>query len=93
MFAQQGINTNADLCEALLKDTAVAILPGNAFGYAETDLVARVAYVDFNGVEALKASEKIGLETPLSEAFLNEYCPKVIEGTRRMVTWLSGFQL
>ncbi len=89
-FLAKGITTNQQLCTDLLKESAVAILPGNAFGYADTDLVARVAYVDFSGVKAIEASEQIGLDTPLDHLFLNTYCPKIVEGTKRMVKWLES---
>ncbi len=86
----KGIHTSQNLCDRLLQDTGVAILPGNAFGYEENQLVARLAYVDFNGVEAIAASEEIGLETELDHAFLNQYCPKIVEGINRMAGWLNN---
>ncbi|RAP28310.1 aminotransferase [Candidatus Marinamargulisbacteria bacterium SCGC AG-343-D04] len=86
---QRGVQTSESLCEKLLKDTGVAILPGNAFGYPDEQLITRLAYVDFNGTEALAGSEKWGKESDLDENFLNEYCPKVLEGTARLVSWLS----
>mgnify|MGYP001272122578 CR=1 FL=1 len=45
--------------------------------------------LDFNGPNALAASTKIGLDNELDNTFLNEYCPKVVEGTARMKEWLS----
>ncbi len=89
LLSKKGIQTNVELCAMLLRDTSVAILPGNAFGYPEKELVARIAYVDFNGPEALAASENIGLDNDLGESFLNEYCPKIVEGTQRVKQWLS----
>ena len=77
------------MCASLLKDKSVALLPGSVFGYKKEQLTARLAYVDFNGVEALKASEEIGLETPLDHAFLEKWCPKVIEGADRIFEWLK----
>ena len=86
---EMGISTNEELCSQLLKDTSVAILPGNAFGYKPEQLVARIAYVDFNGPNALAASQEIGLNTDLDEEFLHKWCPKIVEGTKRMQEWLS----
>ena len=64
-------------------------MPNLAFGYKKEDLVARIAYVDFNGPKALAKSQEIGLDTPLDFTFLNEFCPKIVEGTKRMIEWLS----
>ncbi len=85
----KNIETNEQLCAQLLKDTCVAILPGNAFGYKPTDLIARIAYVDFNGTNAIKASESISTTERLNKTFLNDYCPKIVEGTLAIKAWLS----
>ena len=57
-FAQQlaarGIADDMALCNALLKATGVALLPGSAFGMAPRELTARLAYVDFDGDAALQ---------------------------------------
>ncbi|MGB5460519.1 MAG: pyridoxal phosphate-dependent aminotransferase [Eudoraea sp.] len=42
-----GIKTSNDLCQTLLKDTGVVLLPAHAFGFEENYLAARLAYVDF----------------------------------------------
>lgn len=41
------IKTGADLCQRILAETGVALLPASAFGFAEEHLAARLAYVDF----------------------------------------------
>ena len=83
----RGITSSELLCEVLLKETGVAILPGNAFGYEAGHLIARLAYVDFDGIKALAAAEEE--KEALSDAFLAEQCPKIVEGTRRLVEWLA----
>ena len=67
----KGIKTSEQLCEHLLKDTGVAILPGNAFGYPEEHLITRLAYVDFDGTNALNVSEAYG-DRELDQAFLDQ---------------------
>ena len=48
-LAARGIETSAALCERLLEETGVAILPGTDFGCSERELSARMALVDFDG--------------------------------------------
>ncbi|WLD59459.1 pyridoxal phosphate-dependent aminotransferase [Salinispirillum sp. LH 10-3-1] len=48
-LAQRGINGSDTLCAALLEEAGVALLPGTAFGMLEEELVARLAYVNFDG--------------------------------------------
>jgi len=45
--------TSVEFCQQLLNDTGVAVLHGGSFGFDEKKLVARLAYVDFDGIGAL----------------------------------------
>ncbi len=45
----KGIRTSRAMCEALLTQTGVAVLPGSDFGRPPEELTARLAYVDFDG--------------------------------------------
>ncbi len=55
-LAATGIRTGRQLCEALLEQSGVAVLPGSAFGRPEDELSFRMAYVDFDGARALVAA-------------------------------------
>ena len=88
-LAERGIKGGKALCESLLEDAGVAVLPGVAFGRSRSELTARMAYVDFDGARALAASEGIPLETDLPADFTTQWCGQVLEGTRRIVEWLG----
>jgi aspartate aminotransferase len=83
----RGIGTGAALCERLLADTGVALLPGAAFGRPEDELTFRLSYVDFDGGEALRAIGGPGVE--VDSPFLERYCPRVVGGVRRMAAWVT----
>lgn len=85
-----GIQTSQQLCARLLADTGVALLPGEAFGMAPERLSARLAYVEFDGREALKASREIGLERPIDTAALQALFDKTIRGARKLTQWLAA---
>ncbi|MEX0772592.1 MAG: aminotransferase class I/II-fold pyridoxal phosphate-dependent enzyme, partial [Balneolales bacterium] len=53
-LAKRGITGSLSLCEQILEDTGVAMLPGVVFGRPKAELTARIAYVDFDGDLALK---------------------------------------
>ncbi len=73
-----GIENSTALCRRLLDDTGVALLPASAFGFEDTLLAARLAYVDFE-------------EPPEAEGFdLHRNAPKVVEGIRRICSWVKG---
>jgi aspartate aminotransferase len=87
-----GITTSALLCEKLLEDTGVAILPGSAFGRAPEELTARIAYVDFDGAQSLLASEALPLEKPLDEHFLATNCGDILCAADRIAEWLESYR-
>ncbi|HHL72552.1 MAG TPA: aminotransferase class I/II-fold pyridoxal phosphate-dependent enzyme [Bacteroidetes bacterium] len=89
-LARRGIYTSMDLCEQLLADTGVAILPGSVFGRPETELTARLAFVDFDGAVSLKAANGGKTDRQLGGDFLNTICPNIVEATRRICEWVSA---
>jgi len=86
----RGIANNRQMCERLLEQTGVAILPGSDFGRPPEELTARIAYVDFDGARALTASEGIPRDQPLDDGFLGRYCPGVLEAVDRIVEWVGA---
>jgi len=48
-LAARKIETSEQLTSALMDETGVALLPGSAFGMAQSSLTARLAFVDFDG--------------------------------------------
>jgi aspartate aminotransferase len=88
-LAARGITSALELCERLLGETGVAILPGSAFGRGPEELSARLAYVDFDGAQALAAAEARGSDGRIDEAFLGQYCGHTLEAVDRLCKWLA----
>lgn len=86
----RGITTSGELCERLIEETGVAILPGNEFGRARDELTARIAYVDFDGARALAAAEEIPPHRTLNGSFLDHYCANCLTAIDRLCEWLHG---
>ena len=84
---KRGITDSRILCEELLNDCGVAILPGVDFNRPEDELSARLSYVDFDGAKALTASYTIPLHEPLPGDFLEHYCANVITAMNKIVEW------
>lgn len=85
----RGITDSATLCERLLEDTGVAILPGVSFQRPAEELTARLAYVDFDGAKALTASETTALEQPLPEKFVKQWCGGVTKAVDLLTEWAN----
>ena len=88
-LAERGIQTGSDLCNKLLDDTGVAILPGSSFGRPEEELTARLAFADFDGARALAAAENKPDDQPLNDKFLDTYCNKVITAIDKICKWIA----
>ena len=82
LLAQRDIHGDADLCERLLEETGVALLPGSFFGMTATDLTARLAYVDFDGLAALKDAME-------DDAVILRHAGKMLQGVAALGNWLS----
>lgn len=87
-LAGRGITDSPTLCERLLEETGVAILPGSVFERPKEELTARLAYVDFDGANALAASETIPLDQRLPKGFIHSHCGAVTAATENIVEWL-----
>lgn len=88
-LARRGIHTSAQMCTQLLADTGVAIIPGSEFGRPASELTARIAYVDFDGAAALKASMQETAPVELDDACFENHCPDVVMAVHRLSEWMS----
>jgi aspartate aminotransferase len=83
----RGILSSTQLAEKLLEETGVAMLPGASFGRPEAELTARIAYVNFNGDEAMHAAEGVKSEDEIDDDFLNKYCGESIRAIEKLSEW------
>jgi len=90
-FSVAGIETSSQLAIRLMEESGVAVLPGEAFGRPPNELTLRLAYVNFDGTNALKESRLIPLGEPLDEAFLRAVCPSTVEAIERLCYRINGW--
>jgi len=84
----RGITTSASLCERLLEDAGVAILPGEDFERPAEELTARIAYVNFDGTRALEEARR-QTTAALDERFLERNCREPLTAVERICDWLG----
>ena len=89
-LAERGISNSVQLCERLLAETGVAILPGVSFGRSEAELTARLSYVDFDGGAALDALASDAPDREVDDAFLRTFCGRTIEAAEVIASWLES---
>jgi aspartate aminotransferase len=90
LLAERDIRTSDQLCERLLEETGVAMLPGTGFGRAPGELVARLAYVNFSGGAALDELDRRGSGAEVDEGFLRRCCGETIEAVQRIAAWIAA---
>lgn len=78
LLESKGIKTSTQLCDFLLKELGIALLPGIAFGRPEKELTVRLSYVDFDGAVLLKEVEENGMILK-GEVVMKQYFPKIYE--------------
>ena len=89
-LAAKGILTSFELCETLLHDTGIAILPGTDFGRQPEELTCRLAYVDFDGEAVLEKAMTEYSDKPLDESFLQQHCGKMLKAATLLEEWLGS---
>lgn len=88
-FSHRGIRTSAEMCQAILEKTGVAMLPGSAFNRPKNEFTARMSLVDFDGARAIAESEKVPADRPLPDDFLTRNLEHQVEGLANMAKWLD----
>jgi aspartate aminotransferase len=85
----RGVGGSQSLCEQLLTEAGVGLLPGSVFGRPDEELTLRVAFVDFDGARALAGAEQLPEHGPVGKRFLKTYCGGVMRAVTRMCDWIS----
>lgn len=88
-LASKGIFTSVELCNTLLQETGVAMLPGYEFGRDPAELTARIALVDFDGDEALKTASTTYRDKDIDNAFMHDYAPRLTKAFSLMSEWFN----
>ena len=86
-FPNKKYKTSTELCETILDEIGVAMLPASDFGFSSKRMLTRLCYIDFNGAEFLNAvrNDKI-----LSDEIIEKYAPNVVEGIKRLSNWAKN---
>ena len=86
-FKNKKFKSSSQLCEAILNDTGVAMLPGSDFGFKPKKMLTRLSYTDFDGVEFFK---NVSDYNSISEEMVKKYAPNVVEGTTKLSNWAKN---
>ncbi len=83
-FLNKKFNSSSEMCNNILKETGVALLPGSDFGFDKKKMFARLSFTDFDGknfMRQIKSNQKI------DNNLILEFAPKIVEGVNKLKKW------
>jgi len=83
-FLTEKFSTAEEMCDNVLEETGVALLPGSDFGFSKKRMIARLSFTDFNGREFMNNMKKNNI---LDLNSILEFAPKIVEGTKKLKCW------
>ena len=83
-FINAKFESSSKMCNKILNETGVALLPGSDFGFNKERMLARLSFTDFNGEKFMKEYEKDNL---LDNQLIKNLAPKVVEGVDKLKKW------
>ena len=86
-FKNKKYKTSSELCDAILKETGVAMLPGSDFGFNPKKMLTRLSYTDFDGPEFFR---NVTDYKSINEEMVMRYAPNVVEGTTKLSNWAKN---
>ena len=83
-FLNKKFNSSSEMCDSILNDTGVALLPGSDFGFKQSKMLARLSFTDFDGQEFMN---KIEDNQKIDKDHIVNFAPKIIEGVDKLKKW------
>ncbi len=86
-FKNSKYKSSQKLCEDILKETGVAMLPASEFGFSSNKLLTRLSYTDFDGETFLK---NISINSVIDDKIIEKYAPNVVAGVNKLSNWAKN---
>ncbi len=83
-FLNKKFNSSTEMCEDILKNTGVVLLPGSDFGFNKNRMMARLSFIDFDGEKFIKETQN---EQLIKKDLILKFAPKIVEGVNRLKKW------
>ena len=83
-FLNKKFSTSSEMCNSILNEAGVALLPGSDFGFSKDKMIVRLSFTDFNGGEFMNNMKKNNMSDLNS---ISKFAPKIIAGTKNLKRW------
>lgn len=86
-FPNTKYKNSSKLCEAILNETGVAMLPASDFGFKPKRMLTRLSYTDFDGTKFFK---NVSNYNSISDHMIEKYAPNVVAGVKALSNWAKN---
>tara|TARA_B100001063_G_C16715756_1_gene530604 strand:- start:163 stop:1401 length:1239 start_codon:yes stop_codon:yes gene_type:complete len=86
-FKNKKYKSSSKLCEAILNETGVAMLPGSDFGFKSDKMLTRLSYTDFDGTKFFRSVTNYN---SIDDDMIKKYAPNVVEGVSKLSNWAKN---
>ena len=83
-FSNKSFSTSSEMCDNLLQEMGVALLPGSDFGFDKKRMITRLSFTDFDGHEFMNSIED---GKKIDNDLILKLAPKVVEGVNKLKKW------
>ena len=83
-FLNKSFSNSTEMCDELLRETGVALLPGSDFGFNKKRMIARLSFTDFDGQEFINKTQN---GQKIDNNLILKYAPKIFEGINKLKKW------
>ena len=91
LLRRRGIHTARAMCDALLEEAGVALLPAEDFSGKAGSYACRLAAVDFDGARLYRAYRRGG-DHAAATRNPSRWIPGVVEGCNRLHSWIDALR-
>jgi aspartate aminotransferase len=83
-FINKKFSSSAEMCNNILKETGVALLPGSDFGFEKAKMLARLSFTDFDGQSFMNETKN---KQKIDDNLILKLAPKIVEGVDKLKKW------
>ncbi|MDA7732817.1 aminotransferase class I/II-fold pyridoxal phosphate-dependent enzyme, partial [Candidatus Pelagibacter sp.] len=86
-FLNKKFNSSSEMCDNILKETGVALLPGSDFGFEKNKMLARLSFTDFDGQNFMNHTQN---GEKIDDNLILKLAPKIVEGVDKLKKWSTS---
>ena len=83
-FLTNKFSTSSEMCNSILKETGVVLLPGSDFGFDQSKMLVRLSFTDFDGQ---KFMDQIDDNEIINDEKINKLAPNIVQGVDKLKKW------